>query len=236
MNDTLKQRLLENVELNVESSEFYEFHDGTAMVINHKTLYWFNSSHEIVFKFYPSMHFITAHEIIGIIKVNNWLKVYFIDNMVLHVLADNQGYMMKNGSYLCYYSETWDMLLSKAEVNNNILSLHGQSITFKHKIDNIQYYDNGFILLANSHEQTCEEKWLTLYSVSSDCKLRWKMVDYTKTNPTCEGKEFKLINDRIESFIIKEDLIYADTFNSIRLKIDAKTGKTISCSSFAWLK
>lgn len=237
MNDTLKMELLDKLELmRIISSDFYEFDDGTAIVINRQILCWFNASKELIFKFYPTMHFIKETEIVGVIKVNNWLKVYFIDSMTLHVLADNTGYRMKNGSYLWYYSETWHPLLSEVKIDKSILSNNSQLITFKHLIDDIQYYDNGFIVLANSHEQTCDEKWLTLYSISHDCKLRWQIADYTKTNAIPEERELELYNDRIDTFTIKDDLIYANTSSAMRLAIDAKTGRTVSYSSFAWQK
>lgn len=233
MNDTLKMELLNKLELmRIINSDFYEFDEGTAVIINRQILCWFNNSKELVFKFYPTMDFITATEIVGVTKVNNWLKLYFIDNLVLEVLADNTGYLMKNGSYLYHYYEKWHPMLLNVKINNNILFCNGRSITFKYPINNIQYYDNGFIVLANSREQTCDEKWLTLYSVSADCELRWQMADYTKTNPIPEDGAFKLINDRIDTYRIEGDLIYA-AYGTVRLKIDAKTGRTISYSSFA---
>lgn len=237
MNGTLKMTLLKKLDLmRIVSSDFYEFDDGIAIVINRQILCWFNIKGELVFKFYPTMHFIKETEIVGVVKVNNWLKLYFIDNMVLEVLADNTGYLMKNGSYLYHYYEEWHPMLLNAKINNNILFQNGRSITFKYPIDNIQYYDEGFIVLANSKEQFCDEQWLTLYSVSDECKLRWQIADYTKIDPIPEDSAFELYNDRIETFTIKGDLIYANTFGAIRLAIDAKTGKTVSYSSFAWRK
>lgn len=189
------------------------------------------------FKYFPGGN-IKNPNIYKVIKVNNWLKLYFADNMVIHVLADNTGFLMQNGCTLWYYSETWHPLLSEAEINDNNLSHNGQSITFKYPIENIQYYDNGFVVLANSHEfsRSNSEKYLTLYSISQDCKLRWQMADYTKTNPIPEEHSFDLYNDRIDTFTIKDDLIYAKTSGAIKLTIDAKTGQTVSYSSFASLK
>lgn len=245
MDKNLKTKLIKKVTLNAKSSEIFEFNSGIAFVINRQTLYWFNSVGKLIFKYLPDTHFnyfpggnIENPNIYKVIKVNNWLKVYFVNNMAIHVLADNTGFFMQNGWALWYYFETWNPLLSDAEINDTILSCDGQSITFKYPIENIQYYDNGFIVLANSHEfpRPENEKYLTLYSVSQDCKLRWQMEDYTKTDPIPEERAFELYNDRIDTFIIKDDLIYANTFGAIRLAIDAKTGKTVSYSSFAWRK
>lgn len=241
MNDNLKREFLKKIQLNIESTEYYEFNDGTAIIINHSILYWFNSTNDLVFKFTPNMnrgHFPSGNiknpNIYKVIKVNNWLKVYFVDNMVLHVLADNTGKLTPCGFDLWYYPETWNPLLSEADTNHNILSHNGHSITFKYPIENIQYYDNGFIVLANSHEfpRPESEKYLTLYSISQDCKLRWQMADYTKTDPIPENGAFKLVNGRIDTYKIEEDIVYA-AYGTVRLKIDAKTGRTISYSSFA---
>lgn len=241
MNNNLKKELLKKIHLNIESTEYYEFNGGTAIIINHQILCWFNSSNDLVFRFTPDInlgHFpggkIKNHNIYKVIKVNNWLKVYFVDNMVLHILADNTGKLAPCGLELWYYSEIWNPLLSEVEINHNILSHNGQSITFKYPIENIQYYNNGFIVLANSHEfpRPEDEKYLTMYSVSRDCELRWQIADYTKTDPVPENVELELTNSRIDTYRIEGDLIYA-AYGTVRLKIDAKTGRTISYSSFA---
>lgn len=244
MDKELKAKLLKKVTLNAKNSEIFEFNAGIAIVVNRQTLYWFNSVGELIFKYLSDMNFkyfpggnIKNPNIYKVIMVSNWLKVYFADNMVIHVLADNTGFLMQSGWALWYYYEVWHPLLSEAKIDYNVLSRNGQSISFKNPINNIQYYDNGFIVLANPKGgQVGDEKWLTLYSVSADCKLRWQIADYTKTDPIPEEHAFELYNDRIDTFTIKDDLIYANTSGAIRLKIDAKTGSTISYSSFAWLK
>ncbi len=134
-----------------------------------------------------------------------------------------------------YYSEAWNPLLSEAEVKDNILSVDGRSVEFKNKTDNLQYYDDGFIVPANC-EQTCGDNYLALYSVSRECGLRWKPADYTKSGLLCERGGFKAFYSRIETFEIKGDFIFANTVDGLRLKIDGKTGITAEFSSFAWLK
>ncbi len=54
----------------------YEFRGGSALAVNRRELYWFNSLDELVFKFDPSVSrsFIENREMIGVIKVNNWLN------------------------------------------------------------------------------------------------------------------------------------------------------------------
>lgn len=252
MTDDLKKQLLRKVRIRAKNAEFYEFEAGTAIVAKHKALFWFNSSNEYIFKFVPDEDAIKNRNdkfsklslnIFKVTKVNEWLKVYFRDNKVIPVLADNRGYLRKNGSclYCNYHAETYHPMLSEISVNNNILSYNGKSIAFTFKIDDVQYYDNGFIVLANSHMQSCPENWLTLYSVSEDCQLRWQISDYTKLDPIPENPEQVvygfLYNDRIDTFTVEGNYIYAKTpYYAYRLKIDAETGKTVSYCSFAYLR
>lgn len=249
MTDNLKKQLLKKAHIRTKNAEFYEFETGTAIVAKHKALFWFNSSNKYIFKFVPDEDDIKNRNdkfsklslsIFKVTKVNEWLKVYFKDNKVIPVLADNRGYLMKNGSYLYYHAETYHPMLSEISVNNNILSYNGKSIAFTFKIDDVQYYDNGFIVLANSHMHPCPENWLTLYSVSEDCRIRWQIADYTKLAPICKYPKQVyglLYNDRIDTFTVEGNYIYAKTpYYAYRLKIDAETGKTVSYYSFAYLR
>lgn len=248
MNDDLKKLLLKKAHIITKNTEFYKFESGTAVVVKHKTLFWFNSLNELIFKFIPDVNDIKNRNenfnelslnIAKVTKINEWLKVYLKDNKVIPVLADNSGYLMRSGSYLYYYAETYNQMLSDINVNNNVLSYKDNSISFNNKIDDVQYYDNGFIVLANSHMDPCPEKWLTLYSVSKDCRLRWQISDYTKLDPIPEDPKqvCGIYNDRIDTFTIQDNYIYARTpYYAYRLKIDAETGKTVSYYSFAYLK